>query len=616
MGLDGATAKAPIRDAFYAPRRLEVEQRARGELVLRNITPYSERFQTQTAALDHWSQVAPDRVWLAERSGDGWRTLTFAEARARVETLAAGLVELGIAGPRPLVILSPNAIDHALIAYAAMSQGMPIAPLSPQYGLPGANLARLAHACATLKPAAVYTQDAAIFAEGLASAALASLPVIAARHARPGDIPLDRLYRSGARAAAAAPDDHAKYLLTSGSTGLPKAVICSHRTISLNSAQIAACFTDPEPPVIVSSAPWSHSLGANSVLHMSLHRGGSLYIDGGQPTAARFGETLRNLRAVEATYQYMVPAGWSLLVEALETDPALARTFFARVRVMLYGGAALGQAVGDRIQACAVRTVGERVTFSSGYGATETGPSACSVHWPNDRMGLIGLPIPGTAVRLVPAADKLELRVKGPQLTPGYLGQPELTAAAFDDEGFYRLGDAVRLRDLEDLAQGLAFDGRLSENFKLSNGSFVSCGELRIGAAGAIGGAVTDAVVCGEGEAGVGLLLYPNPTLPPEAVAAAARRGIEAFNARTTHATARVARALVLAGPPEHACGEITDKGYIAQPIARARHAETIRRLFADPPGEEVMVFNGSTSSEPLAVIPEVAQRLSGIQEH
>jgi feruloyl-CoA synthase len=592
MALD--TAKIPMRAPLFAPRRLEVERRAGGELVLTNPTPFSDRFQTQTAALDHWSQAAPDRVWLAERSGGGWRTVSFSEARARVEALAAGLAEIGVAGPGPLLILSPNAIDHALIAYAAMSQGAPIAPLSPQYGLPGANLARLDHACSRLRPAAVYTQDAAIFAEGLATEALAGLPVIAARNARPGDIPLERLYRAGARAATARPEDHAKYLLTSGSTGLPKAVICTHRTISLNSAQLAACFLDPDPPVILSSAPWSHAMGANSILHMSLHRGGALYIDWGQPTAGRFGETLRNLREVPASIQSMVPAGWSLLADALETDQALAHTFFERLKMMVYGGAALGQEVGDRIQACALRTIGEHITFSSGYGSTETGPTACNIHWPNDRLGLIGLPIPGSMVKLVPSAGKLEIRVKGPQLTPGYLGQPELTAQAFDEEGFYRLGDAARLVDPDDPAQGLAFDGRLAENFKLATGAFVACGEIRIGAIGVIGRAVTDAVVCGENAAGVGLLLYPNPTLERTAIQAAAQRGIEAFNARAQGTTGRIVRAVVLAAPADHACGEITDKGYISQSIARVRHAETIAGLFAEQPGAEVMVFDGA----------------------
>jgi feruloyl-CoA synthase len=368
-------------------------------------------------------------------------------------------------------------------------------------------------------------------------------------------------------------------------------VIGTHRNISLNSAQIAACFEDPEPPVMVNSAPWSHSLGANSILHMSLHRGGTLYIDSGQPTAGRFGETVRNLREVSPTYHNMVPAGWMLLVEQLEKDAGLAGRFFESVRVLQYGGAALGQAVADRIQAVAVRTVGEKISFASGYGATETGPTACNVHWENERMGLIGLPIPGTSVRLVPEAGKLDFRVKGPQISQGYLGQPELSARAFDDEGFYRIGDAARFVDADDPAQGMIFDGRLSENFKLASGTFVGVGDLRIAAIGAIGGAVTDAVVCGEGREAAGLLLYPNPQLGAAEVAAAVRQGLQAFNAQARGAGGRVARALVLPDAPDAAAGEITDKGYIAQSLARRRRAEAIDRLFADPPPSDVMVF-------------------------
>jgi feruloyl-CoA synthase len=587
-------SQPPIRDPRYAPRRLEVAWRAGGEVVLSNPTPISDRFRTMTDALDHWATVAPDRIWLAERSGEGWRTLSFAEARQRICALAAGLAELGIIGDRPLLILSPNAVDHALITYAAMSQGVAVAPVSAQYGLPGANLARLAHACEALRPAAVYVEDADRFGEALAADCLAGLPVIAATNARlrkGGDIPLERLYRAGALEPAARPEHHAKYLLTSGSTGLPKAVICKHSGICVNSAQIEACFDDPAPPVIVNGAPWSHSLGANSILHLALHRGGSLYIDAGQPTAARFGETLRNLREVSPTYHNMVPAAWPLLAEALDAEPELARTFFARLRLMQYGGAALAQAVADRIQACAVATVGERISFAAGYGATETGPTACNVHWPNARMGLVGLPVPGTAVRLVPSAGKLEIRVQGPQLSAGYLGRPELTAQAFDEEGFYRLGDAARLADPEDPQAGLVFDGRISENFKLASGTFVACGDLRVRAVAAIGGAVTDAVVCGEGREGVGLLLYPHPTLPRAEIEAAARAGLAAFNARASGATGRVRRALVLAAPPDPACGEITDKGYISQALARARHAESIERLFAEEPAAEVMRF-------------------------
>ncbi|MBU1375073.1 MAG: feruloyl-CoA synthase [Alphaproteobacteria bacterium] len=582
---------APFRDPRYAPRQLEVVERPGGEFVLTNTASFSTQFQTTTASLTHWAAAAPDRIWLAERSGEGWRTVTYAEAWQRIGALAAGLRGLGVVGERPLLILARNGVDHALIAYAAMSQGMPVAPVSPQYGLPGANLARLAHACQVLNPAAVFTEDAALFAEGLSSDVLAGLPVIALANARPGDVALDALYGAGVAQPTATPDQHAKYLLTSGSTGLPKAVICTHRQMSLNSAQITACFDDPDPLVMVHSAPWSHSLGANSILHYAAHRGGSLYIDAGQPTAAKFGETVRNLREVSPTYQNMVPAAWMLFADELEKDDTLARAFFSRVRLLQYGGAALGQATADRIQAVAVRTVGERISFGSGYGATETGPTACNVHWTNARMGMIGAPLPGTSVRLVPEAGKLDFRVKGPQVTSGYLGRPELSAAAFDEEGFYRLGDAARFVDPADPKAGMIFDGRLSENFKLVSGTFVSVGELRIGAIGAIGDAVTDAVVCGESREAVGLLLYPNPTMPRDLIQDAVRAGIVAFNARSKGSGGRVARALVLPDAPDAASGEITDKGYIAQSLARTRRAEAIDRLFADPASSDVMVF-------------------------
>ncbi len=472
-----------------------------------------------------------------------------------------------------------------------MGQGLPVAPVSPQYGLPGANLARLAHACQVLNPAAVFTEDAALFAEGLGADVLAGLPVIASANPRPGDVDIQQLYRANPTPPAATPDQHAKYLLTSGSTGLPKAVICTHRNMSLNAAQLTACFDDPDPPVMVHSAPWSHSLGANAILNWSAYRGGTLYIDAGQPTAARFGETLRNLKDVAPTYQNMVPAAWMLFADALERDEALARHFFSRVRLMQYGGAALGQATADRIQAVAVRTVGERISFGSGYGATETGPTACNVHWPNARMGMIGLPLPGTSVRLVPEAGKLDFRVKGPQVTPGYLGQPERSAAAFDEEGFYRLGDAARFVEPGNPQAGMVFDGRLSENFKLVSGTFVTVGDLRIRAIGAIGDAVTDAVVCGEGQAHVGLLLYPNPTMDRAEIEAAVRRGLTAFNAGSKGAGGQIARALVLPDPPDAAAGEITDKGYIAQSLARTRRAADAARLFADPAPPDVMVF-------------------------
>ena len=297
-----AVRDAPFREPRYAPRRLEVTHRRDGALVLRNTTPWSDRFATTNAPLDHWAQVAPDRLWVAERAGDGWRGVTFGEAGHRVPQLATALAELGLAPDRPLLILARNTVDHALIAYAAMRLGCPIAPLSPQYGQAGADPARLAHAAALIRPAAIYVEDGAAAAVAIArDEVLKDLPVIASRAVQPGQIDFASLDAPTPTDNRARPEQAAKLLLTSGSTGKPKAVICSHANVSFNAAQIQACYDDPDPPVVVNSAPWSHSLGANAILHMIVHRGGTLYIDHGQPVAGRFDETLRNLREIAPT---------------------------------------------------------------------------------------------------------------------------------------------------------------------------------------------------------------------------------------------------------------------------------------------------------------------------
>jgi feruloyl-CoA synthase len=477
-----------------------------------------------------------------------------------------------------------------------------VAAISPQYGLAGADLSRLAHAVELLAPGAVMVDDAAAFAGALESDILAGLPVIATRNPRPGDIPFESLASGRPVAARPRPGDIAKLLLTSGSTGHPKAVMCLHEGVAVNAAQIAACYDDPEPPVVVNQAPWSHSLGANAILQMVTHRGGVLYIDAGQPVAGRHLETIRNLEEIAPTYHNMVPAGWDLLASELERNAALAERFFSRVRVLQYGGAALAQSTCDRIQAVAQATVGEGISFASGYGATETGPTATNVHWPNLQMGLMGLPTPETTVKLTPMQDRLEFRVKGPQVSPGYYRNPEATAAAFDEEGFYRLGDAARPVDRTHLEFGLVFDGRLSENFKLSSGIFVNAGALRVAAISAIGGAASDAVVCGEGEAGVGLLIFLNrpfcrsfageaEPMAHSAVREAVRAGLERLNADAAGGSNRIARALILPDAPDAHSGEVTDKGYINQTLARRRRAADVARLFANPPDPAVIVF-------------------------
>lgn len=598
--MDGSALNtAPFRDARYATRALEVERVHGGEtLILRNPMPYSDAVRTTTEPLARWAAEAPDRVWLAERDGEGWRKVSYGEAQAKVAALAGGLAGLGLSRGRPLLILARNGIDHALIAYAAMSLGAPAAPVSPQYGLKGADLTRLRHAVERVKPAAIYADDAEAFGDALAAPVLAGLPVVVSRHPRPDDVALDDLLDSAPVEPVAQPGDIAKLLLTSGSTGRPKAVVCTHANIALNAAQIEACYADPEPPVLVNSAPWSHSLGANAILHMVLHRGGTLYIDAGQPVPGRFAETVRNLGEVATTYHNMVPAGWGLFVGELERDEALAKKFFEKVRVLQYGGASMAQSILDRVQAVAVKTVGERITFAAGYGATETGPTACNIHWLNARSGMVGLPTPGTAVKLVPAGDggKFEIRVKGPQVSPGYLDQPEATAQAFDEDGFYRLGDAARLADPEDPAAGLVFDGRLVENFKLASGTFVAVGALRVAAVSAIGGVVSDAVVCGEGQDGVGLMLFLDAKAcerlgDAAAVRAAIAEGLSRMNAAAKGGGGRIARALILEGAPDAASGELTDKGYINQALARDRRPKELERLFATTPDEEILVL-------------------------
>ena len=588
---DGPTA--PMRDPRYAPRRLDVERREDGTVVLFNPTPFSKAFDTVNAALDHWAAAAPRRAWLAERRGDGWRTVSYADARERVARLASSLIGLGFGPGRPLLILARNGIEHALVAYAAMRIGAPIAPVSPQYGQKGADPSRLAHAAALLKPHGVLVDDAAAVEDALASEALAGILTLTVRNGRAGHYPVEALLAASEQPNIATPDQTAKLLLTSGSTGRPKAVIGLQRNLAFNAAQITAVFDDPDPPIVVNAAPWSHSLGANAILHMVLHRGGTLYIDHGQPTPGRFDETVRNLREVATTYHNMVPAGWALMADALERDGALAARFFERVRLIQYGGAGLAQNICDRIQAVALRTVGERISLGSGFGSTETGPTACNVHWPNLHAGMIGLPVPGTAVKMAPEGEKFELRVRGPQVSPGYLNAPEGTNP-FDDEGFYRLGDAVRMLDPGRPEAGLLFDGRLVENFKLASGTFVAAGTLRLSALSAMGGAASDAVVCGEGREGVGLLLFINRSYgggahDPVVARRAIEAGLRAFNASAKGSGGRIARALVLDDAPDIHSGEITDKGYINQALARARRAADIERLFAAAPDSAVL---------------------------
>lgn len=573
-----------IRPAPYvAEPRVTMTRRDDGALILANPWPLRPAHRFVWEALAHWADAAPDATWLAAWTGAGWAGLTYADGWARVQALAGALVAQ--IGPRQrIAVLSGNSIAHALLTYAAARAGGSVAVITPAYSLAAATPDRLRGALAAARPDAVWAEGAG-FERALGwigDLGLAALPA-----------DLDSLIAQGLPAPDLSidPDSPAKILLTSGSTGAPKAVVMTHRNLCANAAQIRSTFDEAAEAadwgriVMLNGLPWAHSLGGNAVLHMLTTAGGTLHLDPGAPVAHRLAPTLEALRTVSPNYHITVPAGWGLLVGALEQDAALAGRFFAELRIAQYGGASLPAALIDRLQALSIAATGRRVTLAAGYGATETGPTVCNVHWLNGRAGLVGLPVPGLSLKLVPAGDKWEARVKGPGVMPGYLDDPERTAAAFDDEGFYRLGDALRLVDPDRPEAGLAFDGRLAEEFKLASGVWVNAGDVATALVSAGGGLITHAAVCGENAEALFAILFAAPGAHPTVAA------LEALLLRcnTGQPPSRQVRRAVLAdGPPDLSAGEVTDKGTLNQSLARARRSELVARLIAGA-GEDLI---------------------------
>lgn len=619
------TSDLPFREVPYLPQKLQIDRRPDGTILLSNGQPLKAYPPHMLAPLQHWAQHRPETIWLAQRDPvdpdrPGWQTLTYAEALPRVEALAQGFLDAGAGPDAPVMILSRNAIDHALVMYAAMLAGSPVVPVTPAYALQSADFGRLNHIDQLIRPAILYVEDGAAYQRGLDGMQVGARLVLYSRHAPHG-------YTSQALDAFASPPGAAvadayarlqghgvsKYMLTSGSTGEPKAVINTHEMVAANARMIRSVWDEDRldevsggPQIMCNFLPWSHTYGAHSILHNMLDWGGTLYIDWGAPTPARLPEMLRNLREVAITQHTTVPAAWAALATELERDDALAETFFSRLTVMAYGGASMGQDIYERIQAVAVRITGERISLSAGYGATETAPTASNVHWPNDTMGLIGCPLPGNIFKLVPNGEKLELRVKGINVTPGYFRDADKTAAAFDTEGYYRLGDAVRFVDPDQPERGLAFDGRTAEEFKLASGTWVSAGQVRVQAVAAVDGALSDAVVCGLNRDWIGLLGFLNEaycqrlvgdTLPLSdlvhhpVISDAVREGLARHNAAHPNASARIARVLLQAVPPEADAGEITEKGYLNQRRLLDRRAADVARLYADPPGNDILLI-------------------------
>jgi feruloyl-CoA synthase len=613
--------KPAFRKIEWLARDIAVERRPDGVIVLKSriaLKPYEKHIP---ASLAKWAKEQPNRIWLAQRTGRDrqWRKLSYGEAKRTVDALTQALLDLKLEPGRPVAILSGNSIEHALMTQAAMQARVSAAPISPAYSLMSHDHVKLKYLFDLIKPAVVMVQDGPSFEKALRALDLDGVTVVhvvrpcegikSIAFAELAATPVTKDVEDSI--AQITPDTVGKLLFTSGSTGMPKAVINTQKMMCANAAMMMQVRPrDPNAPqaTYLDWMPWNHTMGGNALFNPVLTEGGTLYIDDGRPMPGQIDETLRNLHEISPTYYANVPAGYAALAAAMEKDDALCRGFFRNLGLMAYGGARLPDDLYDRMQALAVRATGERIVFYTGWGSTETGPTSTGTYWNTERVGLIGLPFPGVELKMIPVGAKYELRLRGVNVTPGYFGRPDLTEAAFDEEGFYCIGDAGVFVDPDDPLQGIIFAGRVVEDFKLTTGTFVHVGSLRTDAIAAATPVVQDALVTGQDRPFVGLLAWPNLhacrqiTGDPDAsyedvvkhpvVLACLKRGLQAHNKSTEGASSlRIARAMLLTEPASIDGNELTDKGYINQRAGLERRAALVERLYADHPGEDVIVL-------------------------
>jgi feruloyl-CoA synthase len=567
------------RNLRFAPPKVEVEKRADGSMLLlspQKLGPYA---RCVTEWLVQWSDRAPDRVFLAERSPSGsWRKLTYRETYGAVRRIAQALLDRGLGPERPVAILSDNGVDHALLALGAMHVGIPVAPVSPAYSLMSKDFGKLKYIFDLVRPGLVYTADPQKFAPALAAVGATSTPVAELLETNPGSTQEREFSR-------VRPQTVAKILFTSGSTGIPKGVINTHRMLCANQQMLAQAwpFVEDQAPVVVDWLPWNHTFGGNHNFNLVLRNGGTMYVDGGKPVPGLVETTARNLKEVAPTLYFNVPRGYDLLLPFLEKDAELRRNFFRDLGVLFYAAAALPQNLWDRLKLLAT-TEGRAPAMLSAWGSTETAPLATSVHFPMQRAGVIGLPVAECELKLVPSAGKLEVRVRGPNVTPGYYKREDITRAAFDEEGFYRIGDAVKFAEPDDPAKGIVFDGRVAEDFKLSTGTWVHVGAVRVKLIAAADPLIQDAVITGQDRTEIGALVFPSPgtkDMSPDAI----RSRLSAVLAQLAQegGSSMVPRRLLLmTEPPSIDANEITDKGYMNQRAVLERRAALVEKLYGD----------------------------------
>lgn len=601
---------------LLAPPRVLHEKCPDGSFVLRSPEPLLPYARCVGQWLEHWAVARPQQTFLAEQRDGQWFEMSYSQTRFQVGALAQGLLELDLPPGKPLVVLSENDIDHALLTLAAMHIGMPVTSVSVAYSQGQGDCARLRAVLELLDPGLIFVNDGHRYARALSIAQPGCLVVAARQHEHiPGALPLVELAAQPETPAVIAafeqlgPEDAARYILTSGSTGTPKVVITSHKMLCANQQAIAQCwkFIEQCEIVVLDWLPWSHVFGCNHNFNLVLRNGGSLYIDDGRPLPGAIERTLENIRTVRPTLYFNVPKGYEVMLSFLEADEHLAKCFFERLEMLFYAGAALPASLWSRLKEVAARSCSKPLFFTTEWGATETSPVLTSVHYPIDRPGNIGLPVPGIEIKFVPNGEKLEMRVRGESVFTRYLNNPELTAQSFDEQGFYRIGDAGALVDPAAPHRGIHFEGRVSEDFKLSTGSWVSVGNLRLRVVAALAPFVQDCVIAGHDRDELGVLLFVTPALralagpggehltaeelaATSAVRQALQRGIDEV-ARTFPASSQhCARAIILDIPPSLEAGEITDKGYINQRQVLALRADKVARLFAEQPDAAIIV--------------------------
>ena len=611
----------PFNPLSYAAAAVKTVRRPNGEILLESSHALPDFPRCNGVWLEHWAREAPERTLYAERAGAGWLRVSYAEALRAARSIGASLLARGLTAAHPVAVLSDNSVDHALLALACQYVGVPIAPISQAYSLMSKDHAKLKAIFRLLEPGLVYVGDEAKFAPALAALGDFRFDLVSSAPAGRAER-FDALLATAAGPevdaafAALGPDTIAKFLFTSGSTGEPKGVINTQRMITSNQVSWRTLwpFLLEPPPVLVDWMPWNHTFGGNADNNIVLANGGTLYIDEGKPAPGLVEKTAANLKEIAPTIYLNVPRGFDMLLPFLESDAALRKNFFSRLRMIFYAGAALPPSLWARLEKLGIDETGHRVRMTSAWGSTETAPMATAVHYDIDKAGVIGNPAPGTTLRLLPVGEsegkkKYEIRVKWPNVTPGYWKRDDLTEAAFDEEGFYRIGDAVRFADEDDHAGGIEFAGRVAEEFKLSSGTWVHTGALRVKAIAALAPLAQDIVVTGHDRDAIGFLIFPNlpacrklaGDLPEDAlpervfrhaaVKSLVDKALRALQREGGGSSTFARRAMFLDEPPDIDAGEITDKGYINQRAVLARRAALVELLHTTPPSDNVVAI-------------------------